>query len=802
MALQLRRGHTSSFGKMIAASFAVLALVLQPLVLSNVPSAFAAELDPFPSTNQQNRTNGNPYVELVSSNYNTVVLKYVNPRPQTVWFEYRVDTAAPGTGQYGPCRIGNISLPAACNGKRYLAADDYSFASVSVAGSSSVTRTYTNVQNQVSVRSTFGPERNWDFDWVSFTTSHGVCEYDFPAQKMWEINWGRQLADRNAVQLFDMQSHGGLISLNDGPVPSYMTSSWHWIYPVEGQARFFKYGFADGTVRTANVTFSDVNGCQVPQIAWNLLPFGKPTLLSPANNGYTITNNFYFDWTDVDGAVSYEFQNSKVNTATNGVLTTINYSATNIPGSTLYSSGAADGSVRYWQVRAVSANGTKGAWSDIWKMTIDMTPPATPTLESPSNNALINYNSFWFEWNDVSGAVSYEFRASQSSSTDGSGALNTGVWHGDASGNQPTESRAWSSGANGTWYWQVRAVDAAGNKSAWTTPWKLTIDMTAPTATITSPADGGSVNGVVAVTGTVADANPMNSYFSIYNASGSVVATSFYGDGRTTHSFNWNTASLPEGQYIIYFEARDKLGNKQGTIASPGASVKKITVTIDRTAPEVSLSAIAPVTEGQNSVISGSISDASATEVEVFIDGISRGTVGVSGGTFTFEYALTAGEYPVYVIARDAAGNPATSGTQVAKVTTAPSENNGGNEENPSGPTTPTGPTAPAEPEDEEETTDDEDEDIEQLQIFTEPIVVVNNPAVLGDQDINGSNQLSGNSGDESDQDVMGTTDEKKDGTFSPLGFAWYWWLAVLAGIAALLWLLAARRRRNAEEDA
>ncbi len=41
MALQLRKGHTSSFVKMIATSFAVLALVAQPLVALNLPAAFA-----------------------------------------------------------------------------------------------------------------------------------------------------------------------------------------------------------------------------------------------------------------------------------------------------------------------------------------------------------------------------------------------------------------------------------------------------------------------------------------------------------------------------------------------------------------------------------------------------------------------------------------------------------------------------------------------------------------------------------------------------------------------------------------
>jgi len=39
-----------------------------------------------------------------------------------------------------------------------------------------------------------------------------------------------------------------------------------------------------------------------------------------------------------------------------------------------------------------------------------------------------------------------------------------------------------SSGAgDGTWYWQVKAVDAAGNESAWSPIWNVTIDTVAPT---------------------------------------------------------------------------------------------------------------------------------------------------------------------------------------------------------------------------------------------------------------------------------------------------------------------------------
>ncbi|OYW84328.1 hypothetical protein B7Z17_04265, partial [Candidatus Saccharibacteria bacterium 32-49-10] len=119
------------------------------------------------------------------------------------------------------------------------------------------------------------------------------------------------------------------------------------------------------------------------------LKLATPSLESPLNNGYTTTNQFNFEWADVAGAVSYEFQNSKTNGNANGVLSTINYSATSSQ-SKLWSSGAADGSVRYWQVRAVDAYGVKSDWSAIWKMTIDMTAPAAPTLTSPANNAIVS----------------------------------------------------------------------------------------------------------------------------------------------------------------------------------------------------------------------------------------------------------------------------------------------------------------------------------------------------------------------------------------------------------------------------
>lgn len=118
----------------------------------------------------------------------------------------------------------------------------------------------------------------------------------------------------------------------------------------------------------------------------------------------------------------------------------------------------------------------------------DNVAPAVPVHELPTNNALITTNDFWFDWEDVEGAVRYEIQNSTNSSTDGSGSFTNVMWTGDYQNIQPTESKAHSVGASGTWYWQVRSVDAAGNASAWSTPWGVTIDTVAPGApTLVTP---------------------------------------------------------------------------------------------------------------------------------------------------------------------------------------------------------------------------------------------------------------------------------------------------------------------------
>lgn len=225
-----------------------------------------------------------------------------------------------------------------------------------------------------------------------------------------------------------------------------------------------------------------------------------PTLVYPANNStINASSPIANDWEDVADADSYIYQSYNVNSGGSCNLSDIRFTGSYTASET-NSRSIADDLTFCWRVKAV-AGGVESEWSELWKVTIDNTAPDAPVHQTPVNNAFINFNDFYFEWTDVSGAVEYEFQSATSPATDGNGALTTGVWnnkaHGGPDRNYLTSSNIHSYGANGAWYWQVRAIDAAGNKSGWTTPWKVTIDMVTPgvpTAAFTATPSGTSVS--------------------------------------------------------------------------------------------------------------------------------------------------------------------------------------------------------------------------------------------------------------------------------------------------------------------
>jgi hypothetical protein len=110
----------------------------------------------------------------------------------------------------------------------------------------------------------------------------------------------------------------------------------------------------------------------------------------------------------------------------------------------------------YWRVRTINTVDAAGSWSNTRNFTIDSAPPLSPSLRSPANGGSTTDTTPTFSWNSVSGASRYELRY-------GTGTPLSRV----VSDLRSTSYTAPSPLLIRTYFWQVRALDAAGNTSGW-----------------------------------------------------------------------------------------------------------------------------------------------------------------------------------------------------------------------------------------------------------------------------------------------------------------------------------------------
>jgi M6 family metalloprotease-like protein len=209
-------------------------------------------------------------------------------------------------------------------------------------------------------------------------------------------------------------------------------------------------------------------------------PPAPPQLIAPANGSATNDNTPTFTWEAVSTATSYRIQVDNNADFSSPAINSTRSGTTLTPGTAL-----ADG-LYYWRVQARGANGLWGPWSAVWTLTIDTARPARPTLLSPANNALVTTNLPSFDWSDVADAARYDLQV-DNSSTFGSPEVVAAP-----AGSAFTVTTALP---DGRYFWRVRAVDAAGNASSWTSAWTVWVDIVpAPAPTLLSPADGSPTN--------------------------------------------------------------------------------------------------------------------------------------------------------------------------------------------------------------------------------------------------------------------------------------------------------------------
>ncbi len=273
----------------------------------------------------------------------------------------------------------------------------------------------------------------------------------------------------------------------------------------------------------------------------------------------------------------------------------------------------------------------------------DSAAPTVPANLRPSA-APTGVKLSWDAATDDSGSVRYELLRG-----DRVIATTTGLSYTDATASLPAN------------YW-VRAIDAGGNRSATTAMVTAQApDTVAPTASITSPADGTSGYGPMTVTATASDNVGVTSVDLLVD--GAAVASS----ATAPYSFSWSATAV--GSHTLQVLAHDGAGNTAMSTA--------ITVTVppDTTAPGApgSLSAAGTTTSAVTLTWTAASDDRAVAGYQVRRDGTLVGQTGIAL-SFT-DSGLTPGTtYSYTVRAVDGAGNtgPDTGPLQVTTLSELP----------------------------------------------------------------------------------------------------------------------------------
>ena len=201
-----------------------------------------------------------------------------------------------------------------------------------------------------------------------------------------------------------------------------------------------------------------------------------PTLVTyspdPTNN-----NTPTLDWDDVASAVNYHIQVDDDSDFSSPVVDDSDMLVSNYtPTSTL-----SDGT-HYWRVSSIDEPGNESSFSEADVFTVDTTAPAVPTLvphPDPTND-----NTPTLDWNDITGAVKHRIQID-----DNSGFSSPIVDDSDVSVSTYTTSAS----PDGTYFWRVNSIDAAGNESNFSGVDDFTVDTIIPVTNTVNPMSGSII---------------------------------------------------------------------------------------------------------------------------------------------------------------------------------------------------------------------------------------------------------------------------------------------------------------------
>ena len=195
------------------------------------------------------------------------------------------------------------------------------------------------------------------------------------------------------------------------------------------------------------------------------------------------------------------------------------------------------------------------------------------------------------------------------------------------------------------------------------------VDTTPPTSSITAPLASSTVSGVVAVNVSASDNIGVTRVELRVN--GATVAI----DTAAPFSFSWDSTGVANGMANLTAYAFDAAGN---STASPVASVNVANlanvvgpIVADTTAPVVVIvNPVAGQVTGSVSVNANATDNSAVSGIQqtLYIDGVLKASV--TGGTLAYSWntrKVAVGQHILKVVARDAAGNAASSSVTVTR---------------------------------------------------------------------------------------------------------------------------------------
>lgn len=525
------------------------------------------------------------------------------------------------SGSYSESSSGSWNMPSSS-----------SWTSATVPTSLTVTITRTsgpNLVESVSITPTMGPFATL----AEVMPVAPVCTYDFQSLKMWEVTWGWGFADRNGnAPKFTPQSNGGLETINGAPTT---WNDYHLYVTDRGATQNTSYqntyGFADGTFRTVNISWNDVNGCQIPTIVWNTigLDTAGPEVDNVVLNGKNVAvaredNCGPTDFNLVSGKITLNADISdnlsgvknakyKIRKVTDGGCTQtgiyqsssvsmdkqLGNSWVTLAGSELDTTDTpTDGT---YTIQMTVTDNAGNAATNYIDIRVDNTAPTKPTITTPTARQWFKAGPITNSWSaasDPSGIAKYQIAYNYDDGHSFGGA-NTcpGVTIAGASGfigcrDVNGLTRSHGPGANeqgGVTIW-VRAVDNAGNVGPWSQSVHYYYDHEDPTTTINAPT--GLVGNTFTVSGDAEDNQGLNRvYVQLNKREGgrfggttiSMITTPFSTTNSWSKTFNATALGLADGDYRAHVSVVDMAGNS----SSAGWTDY---FTVDSTAPTTTVS--------------------------------------------------------------------------------------------------------------------------------------------------------------------------------------------------------------------